>query len=127
MEKAKVKELHRTDVLMIDEISMMDVDIWQGIEEVMSIVDHNRRPRASAGDNFGHVHVVLFGDYKHSAEQDNICTHVHKPPVSCVLAFSCICDCSPGSCRQPQAEPHSSWLPPLRAHLISESSGKTDE
>ena len=61
------------------------VDIWQGIEEVMSIVDHNRRPKASGGDNFGHVHVVLFGDYKHSAEQDNICTHVRHPP--CLMYF----------------------------------------
>ena len=43
---------------------MMDADIWHGIREVCSIVDHNKRPEATNADSFGLLHVVLFGDYK---------------------------------------------------------------
>ena len=43
---------------------MMDVDCWATIVELLSVVDHNRRPNARAADPFGEVHVVLFGDFK---------------------------------------------------------------
>ena len=72
----------------------MDVDIWQGIEEVMSIVDHNRRPKASNGDNFGNVHVVLFGDYKHSADKMHKYVHmihISATSLSCVVLRACRC------------------------------------
>ena len=43
-------------------VSMMDVDCWATIVELLSVVDHNRRPNARAADPFGEVHVILFGD-----------------------------------------------------------------
>ena len=50
------------------QVSMMDVDIFRAIMDVMSIAEHARcigegggRER---GDTFGDVHVVLFGDFK---------------------------------------------------------------
>ena len=42
----------------------MDCDCWSTIVELLSVVDHNRRPNAFAADPFGEVHVVLFGDFK---------------------------------------------------------------
>ncbi len=42
------------------------MDIWHGIREVCSIVDHNKRPQAHGSDSFGNLHVLLFGDYKSS-------------------------------------------------------------
>ena len=44
MQHIKVAALHKTDVLMIDEVSMIDVDLWQSLEEILSVVDHNKRP-----------------------------------------------------------------------------------
>ncbi len=42
-----------------------DVDIWHGIREVCSIVDHNKRPGAPhTADSFGNMHVLLFGAKK---------------------------------------------------------------
>ena len=43
---------------------MIDVDLWQSLEEVLSVVDHNKRPKATDSDSFGAVHVILFGDFK---------------------------------------------------------------
>ena len=43
-------------------VSMMDVDCWATIVELLSVVDHNRRPNARDADPFGEVHVILFGD-----------------------------------------------------------------
>ena len=64
MEHFKVAALHKMDVLMIDEVSMIDVDLWQSLEEILSVVDHNKRPKATDSDSFGAVHVILFGDFK---------------------------------------------------------------
>jgi len=43
---------------------MIDKDCFDGICEVLSIIDHSRRPNARAADCFGPVHVLLFGDFK---------------------------------------------------------------
>ena len=64
MEHYKTAALHKMDVLMIDEVSMIDVDLWQSLEEILSVVDHNKRPKATDSDSFGAVHVILFGDFK---------------------------------------------------------------
>ena len=65
MEQFKVAALHKMDILMIDEVSMIDVDLWQSLEEILSVVDHNKRPKATMeSDAFGAVHVILFGDFK---------------------------------------------------------------
>ena len=64
MEHYKVAALHLMAVMMLDEVSMIDVDLWQSIEEVASVVDHNKRPKATKSDAFGALHVILFGDFK---------------------------------------------------------------
>ena len=51
-------------VLLLDEVSVIDKDCFDGICEVLSIIDHSRRPNARAADCFGPVHAVLFGDFK---------------------------------------------------------------
>ena len=43
---------------------MMDVDCWATIVELLSVVDHSRRPAARSADPFGEMHVVLFGEFK---------------------------------------------------------------
>ena len=60
----KVAELMKMDVLLLDEVSMMDVDCWATIVEMLSIVDHNRRANVHDSDPFGQIHVILFGDFK---------------------------------------------------------------
>jgi len=46
-------------------ISMIDKDCFDGICEVLSIIDHSRRPNARGADCFGPVHILLFGDFKY--------------------------------------------------------------
>lgn len=50
------------------QVSMMDVDIFQSIREIMSVADHARRTGERRGqeqyDKFGDVHIILFGDFK---------------------------------------------------------------
>ena len=61
----KVAALLALQVLLIDECSMLDKQCYAGIEEVLSIVDHSRRPKAPvSSDLFGDVHILLFGDFK---------------------------------------------------------------
>ena len=82
LSNTRVADLMALDVLLLDEapilnilkneatmihahyraVSMMDVDCWATIVELLSVVDHNRRPNARAADPFGEVHVILFGD-----------------------------------------------------------------
>ena len=50
------------------QVSMVDVDIFQSIREIMSVADHARRTGERRGreqyDKFGDVHLILFGDFK---------------------------------------------------------------
>ena len=52
------------DVLLLDEVSMIDVDCFRGVMETMSVADHTRRPEKDKADQFGCAHVILFGDFK---------------------------------------------------------------
>ena len=60
----KVAALMSLEVLFIDEVSMIDVDCWQTISTLFSIIDHSKRPHARGADSFGELHVLLFGDFK---------------------------------------------------------------
>ena len=64
MEHYRTAALHKMDVLMINEVSMIDADLWRSLEEILSVVDHNKRPKATDSDSFGAVHVILVGDFK---------------------------------------------------------------
>ena len=52
------------DVLLLDKVSMIDVDCFRGVMEAMSVADHTRRPEKHEADQFGCAHVILFGDFK---------------------------------------------------------------
>ena len=54
-------ELRNLNALLLDEVSMIDDACFSGICDVLSIIDHTRRPNAEAADCFGPVHVLLFG------------------------------------------------------------------
>ena len=56
-----VAELLNLNVLLLDEVSMIDDACFSGICDVLSIIDHTRRPNARAADCFGPLHVLLFG------------------------------------------------------------------
>ena len=57
----KVAELIAMEVLLIDEFSMLDKKCFEGISEILSIIDHSRRPGVASPDPFGSVHLLLFG------------------------------------------------------------------
>ena len=60
--QGKVADLMKTKVLLLDEISMIDVLAWQSICNVLSILADSR---AEPGpDHLGAVHLLLFGDFK---------------------------------------------------------------
>ena len=52
------------------EVSMMDIDIFRAISGVMSTAHDARRKIESRGreqghvDEFGDVHIIIFGDFK---------------------------------------------------------------
>ena len=50
-------------------VSMMDVDIFRAISDLMSTADDARRKleirvREKSYDEFGDIHLILFGDFK---------------------------------------------------------------
>ena len=54
----------KLDVMLLDEVSMIDKDCFEGVMQATSLADHTRRPDHRAADAFGCTHVVLFGDFK---------------------------------------------------------------
>ena len=60
-EHPKVAALFALEVLFIDEVSMIDVDCWSAVSEVFAAVAHGKRPDARAADDFGELHLILFG------------------------------------------------------------------
>jgi RecG-like helicase len=64
MNHRKVDALHKMNVLMIDEVSMIDIDLFHSIVEILSCIDHNKRPDVMCDDPFGDIHIILFGDFK---------------------------------------------------------------
>ena len=57
----KVAALLDLDVLFIDEVSMIDVDCWATVSAMFAAVTHSKRPDARAADDFGEIHLILFG------------------------------------------------------------------
>ena len=43
---------------------MIDVVSWTTIVELLSIVDHSRRPDDHTSSALGNIHIILFGDFK---------------------------------------------------------------
>ena len=58
-----VQELIATEVLLLDEVSMKDVDCWHAITQIMSDTRSGHGSDCNDG-GFGPMHLVLFGDFK---------------------------------------------------------------
>ena len=56
--------MSKPKLLLLDECSMLDIEIWATIVNHCGAVDHTRRPHARGVDFFGDMHLVLFGDFK---------------------------------------------------------------
>ena len=61
LDHAKVSALMKLQVLLLDEVSMLDIEAWTAICSILSTVDHSRRPDVQDSDAFGSLHVMLFG------------------------------------------------------------------
>ena len=44
--------------------SMIDCDIFEALAKQLGIADHTRRGTTHGADEYGTVHLVLFGDFK---------------------------------------------------------------
>ena len=53
LDHEKVAALMKLQVLLLDEVSMLDVNAWTAIGTVFSTVDHSKRPDAQPVDAFG--------------------------------------------------------------------------
>ena len=60
-EHPKVAALLALEVLFMDEVSMIDVDCWSAVSEMFGAVAQAKRPDARAADDFGEMHLILFG------------------------------------------------------------------
>ncbi len=62
----KVARLVQMEVLLLDEVSMLDCDIFSSVTTLLNLCDHTRKGRADPNaDEFGDCHIILFGDFKH--------------------------------------------------------------
>ena len=41
---------------------MVDEKVWNVIVEILSVIDHSRRPNDTNTDALGRLHVILFGE-----------------------------------------------------------------
>ena len=64
LDNPKVKALLEMKVLLLDEVSMLDVEMWNAIVVLCGCIDHTRRPGARDADEFGNLNLILFGDFK---------------------------------------------------------------
>ncbi len=61
----KVDALLGLEVLMLDEVSMLDVDIWEAMTKLLGLADHARhRGFRQGSDEYGSVNLILFWDFK---------------------------------------------------------------
>ena len=61
----KVARLIQMEVLLLDEVSMLDRDIFHSIATILNLCDHTRKGYIDNNiDEFGDCHVILFGDFK---------------------------------------------------------------
>ena len=87
----KVADLVALQVLLLDEVSMLDKLCFEGIQQVLDIVDHNRRPDAPlSADPFGEVHLLLFGDYKQLPPASSQAPFIIIPSVVQTFEFRCL-------------------------------------
>jgi len=57
----KVAALLALEILFIDEVSMIDVECWRALSTILAAASHAKQPDARAADDFGEIHMILFG------------------------------------------------------------------
>ena len=87
---SKVAELMALEVLLVDEFSMLDIKCYEGIEIVLSMIDHNRRPDVRTSDTFGLMHFILFGDFKQLPPASSEAPFIIIPRVTETFDFRCL-------------------------------------
>ena len=55
-----VADLLATFALLIDEVSMIDTELWNTLEQIMTLAQAARRPGKPSTDAFGEVRLLLF-------------------------------------------------------------------
>ena len=86
----KVAELIAMEALLLDEVSMLDKKCFEGISEILSIIDHSRRPGVASPDPFGSVHLLLFGDFKQLPPASSEAPFIVLPCVHDTFDFRCL-------------------------------------
>jgi len=66
---------------------MIDDACFAGICDVLSIIDHTRRPDERAADCFGPMHVLLFGDFKQLPPASSRAPFIVHPRVPLEFEF----------------------------------------
>ena len=70
---------------------MLDKVCFEGIQDVLSIVDHSRKPDASvSADPFGDIHLLLFGDFKQLPPASSQAPFIIIPSVAQTFEFRCL-------------------------------------
>ena len=60
----KTQALIDMRLLMIDEVSMLDEAFFGVITELLGLANSNRRGPKTPSDEYGNIHLLLFGDFK---------------------------------------------------------------
>ena len=58
------------------QVSMVDTECWQKMVEILTVAQQVRRAGSQPKDEFGDVHVILFGDFKHHPYFQGVCVRV---------------------------------------------------
>ena len=70
---------------------MLDKVCFEGIQDVLSIVDHSRKPDTSvSADPFGDIHLLLFGDFKQLPPASSQAPFIIIPSVVQTFEFRCL-------------------------------------
>ena len=81
LDHVKVDALMKLQVLLLDEVSMLDIDSWNAISTILSTVDHSKRPHVLSSDVFGLLHLILFGDFKQLPPATSLPPFIVNPNV----------------------------------------------
>ena len=81
----KVSALVRMAILLLDEVSMLDCDIYEAITKLLGLADHSRRGHVEGADEYGSVHLILFGDARCIACRTRCLQFVSHTRSSCAI------------------------------------------